>query len=178
MAVNLENASLVLNSRDASLSQDANTNWTWTNINLETVLGQMYYKYESFNICLSFVMSEANLVDSGITTVNDRNCLINIGGLPWINQTYNAKTNTNGSQTVIGFVQYPTNTSSSIVSPSFQSFYVATFTKNCPIVNININMKRIDLSLPTATNDFPNMLFLFDIYGVKPLINLLEHRMK
>lgn len=177
MSVNSENASLILNTRDA-IKSNANTTYTWNNINLNTLLGQMYDKYEAFNVCLSFCLSQATTVDAAITTVNDRNCIIYMEGLPWLNQTYSAKTNTNGTQTVIGFIQFPTNTSTTVTSPNFQSFYCATFGKNCNLCNITLQLKRIDNATPQATNDFPDVLYCFDIYGVEPKTKLIDNRIK
>ena len=72
MSTNLENTSLVLNTRDAVASDNKATH-TWNNINLESLLEGMYDKYDSFNLCLSFAMSMTNAVSSygAGTTVND-----------------------------------------------------------------------------------------------------------
>ena len=106
---------------------------------------------------MSFIVTDATGVDAAITTVNDRDVIIYMEGLPWLNQTYNAKTNTNESQTVIGILQFPNNTSNAVASPNFQSFYCATFGKNCSTANITITLKRLDNGIPQATNDYPNV---------------------
>jgi hypothetical protein len=177
MSVNLENASLVLNTRDA-VASDQKATHTWNNIDLQSLLEGMYDKYESFNLCLSFCMSMTSTLNATFGTVNDRNLLIYISGLPFKSQCYNAGTNKITNQTVMGYLQFPTDTSTSTTSPSFQSFYIATFTKNSPIANITIQLKRLDNTLPTVTNDLPNIVYVFDIYGVEPKTKLIDNRMK
>jgi len=179
MSVEKENASLVLNTRDAVASDNKATH-TWNNINLESLLEGMYDKYDSFNLCLSFAMSMTNAVNSygAGTTVNDRNLLIYVNGLPFKAQCYNAGTNRISNQTVLGYLQFPTDTTTSSTSPSFQSFYVATFTKNAPLCNITIQLKRMDNTLPTVNNDLPNIVYCFDIYGIDSKTKLIDNRMK
>ena len=179
MSVDKENASLVLLTKDA-VASDQKATHTWNKIDLQSLLEGMYDKYESFNLCLSFAMSTINGVNSygGLTTVNDRNLLIYVSGLPFKAQCYNAGTNRISNQTVMGYLQFPSDTSTSTTSPSFQSFYIATFTKNSPIANITIQLKRIDNTLPTLNNDLPQMVYCFDIYGVEPKTKLIDRRMK
>ena len=100
MSVNQENASLILNTRDA-VSSDQKATHTWNNINLESLLEGMYDKYESFNLCLSFAMSMTTTLNATFGTVNDRNLLIYVSGLPFKAQCYNAGTNRITNQTVM-----------------------------------------------------------------------------
>ena len=177
MSVNSENSSLILNTRDA-IASDQKATHTWNYINMETLLEGMYDKYESFNLCLSFAMSATTPLNATFGTVNDRNLLIYVSGLPFKAQTYNAGTNKTGTQTVLGYIQFPTDTSTAVTSPSYQSFYVATFNKNSQINNITIQLKRMDGTLPTVTNDLPNIVYCFDIYGVEPKTKIIDHRIK
>ena len=177
MAVNLENASLLLNTRDA-ISSDQKATHTWNNINMSTLLEGMYEKYESFNLCLSFCMSMTTTLNATFGTVNDRIVLIYVSGLPFKAQCYNAGTNKISQQAVIGYLQFPTDTSTAVTSPSFQSFYVANFNKSCENVSITIQLKRLDNTLPTVTNDLPNIVYVFDIYGVEPKTKLINQRIK
>ena len=45
------------------------TTYTWNNINLRTVLGDMYDKYDTFNLCLNTVSSA--VADVALGTGND-----------------------------------------------------------------------------------------------------------
>ena len=179
MSYNLENANLILNSRDAIKSQTG-TLFTWQNINLDTLLGPMANKYELFNICLSYASSSTTSADITFTTVNDRNLAIYMEGLSFVNQTYNSKTNTNGSQTFIGFILLPSNTSTAVAYQSYQSFYLASFCKTSSLVNISIQLKRLDGVQPSRNNDddLPPMFYSFDIYGVNPKKKYIDNRLQ
>ena len=50
-----ENASLVLNSVNASSTNSIKTSFTWANINLRSLLGDMYDRYDRFNLCLNTI---------------------------------------------------------------------------------------------------------------------------
>lgn len=52
---NLQNATLVLNSYDGCIATVNNSNLLWNNINLRTVLGDMYDKYDLFNLQLNSI---------------------------------------------------------------------------------------------------------------------------
>ena len=85
---NLENAALVLRTSDLTANSTTNvgtcdqyrTNFTWNNINLRTLLGGMYDKYERFNICLNTVSTSNIAVTPGVTD-DDRIVQIYLGGL-------------------------------------------------------------------------------------------------
>ena len=86
---------LVLRTSDLDIdgNQDEfGTNFTWTNINLRSLLSDLYNQYDYFNISLvSVSLSRCNALDPDTATDDDyenRNVLIKIAGLPFINQTY------------------------------------------------------------------------------------------
>jgi hypothetical protein len=43
---------------------------------MRSLLGDMWDKYETFNLCLNIITTEASLVDSQTTGENDRNLLV------------------------------------------------------------------------------------------------------
>ena len=105
---NEEVASLVLrvgdltaNSTNAvGTSNQFHTNMTWSNINLRTLLGPMYEKYDSFNLVPTSYQS--TVADGGIGGSSDDRCVsINISGLPFSNNVYNSATKTNQNSSVI-----------------------------------------------------------------------------
>ena len=58
---------------------------TWNNINLRTLLGDMYDKYNTFNLCLNTIStSQANTIDP---SPDSKNVNLRLSGLPFINQT-------------------------------------------------------------------------------------------
>jgi hypothetical protein len=79
---------------------------------------------------------------------------------------------------VRGKVLFESDTSATVIDTNYQSSYIATFTKNSQIANITIQLKRLDNTFPTITNDLPNIVYAFYIYGVEPKTKLIDNRMK
>ena len=84
---NLQNASLVLSTNNGTANNNR-TSITWNNINLRTLLGDMYEKSDLFNLCLNSVSSGATLNNIYKAPV-DNNVLMRVSGIPFINSTYN-----------------------------------------------------------------------------------------
>ena len=172
-----EKASLVLRSSDLTFGSStaigtANTNGTqltWNNINLRVLLGELYDKYDRFNLCLNTIAtSNADVIGSGDT--NNRLTYITVSGLPWTNNTYSQKSITNINETVIGTCVF---VSSGQTTQYYYDNNTATFGKNQDVCNITITLKKIsDDALPTSANPFPKIMFIFDIVGVE------EYRVK
>lgn len=174
---NLENASLILKGYDLTSTENnfgvcnsLNTSFTWKNINLRTVLGNMYDKYDTFNICLNTICCStppANLgVSYGNSDINNLHVIINISGLPFINQTYSQSNNRNTSSTPIGAFTFPTATTQ-VGLQSFYSSNVATFGKSQELCNITISYSKVlDGLSPTSNLAFPEPVFIFDIIGI------------
>ena len=95
----MENTTLVLKTVDSSSSLSNSVN-TWNNINLRNLLGNMYDKYEKFNLCLVNISTGASNNTLG-TSTDDLNVSVNISGLPFINQTYNTSTGNNTNTATI-----------------------------------------------------------------------------
>ncbi len=168
--MDLQNASLVLKSSDLSVgtsnqigtANSTNTAFTWNNINLRTVLGDMYDRYDAFNLCLNTVSTG---VAGTIGTINDdKNVIIKISGLPWLNQCYDVTRANNTQQTVIATFLFTGNQAN---TQYYYSNNIATFGKNQEQVNISIQYNRVSDDTPVQTvNNFPNAIFIFDIIGI------------
>jgi hypothetical protein len=102
-----QTASLVLKTFDLTYGSTTNagvadtlgTTFTWYNINLRVLLGDMYDQYDRFNLNLNTVAtskSPSYLQD----TENERCNYITIGGLQWVNNTYNTSSSNNTNATV------------------------------------------------------------------------------
>jgi len=166
----LENASLVLKSSDLTLNgtngvgtcDQYRITMTWNNINLRTVLGDMYDKYDTFNLYLNFIgsaTSNANLGNSN----DDRQIIVNMKGLPWINQTYSVANISNTDTKVLGIFEFVTDQSQVL---NFTDT-VTTFGKSQEQCNITIYYSKIlDSTTPSTTEAFPNVIFIFGIFGV------------
>jgi hypothetical protein len=171
---NLQIASLVLRSSDLGVngttsqygSCDANRlTQTWNNINLRTLLGDMYEKYDLFNICLNTITTSQTgfAGDIGINA-DDLNVIIKLSGLPFINQTYSVK---QGCNTNVCPITSFTFTNGTTNTQYFYSNNCNTFGKSQQSCNLTIQYGRVnDDLLPITLNPFPNMIFLFDIIGV------------
>lgn len=158
-----QNASLVLNTV-SGITNTKKTSCTWSNIDLRLLLGDMYNKYDRFNLCLNTVAQGFEVIS--LNSSNDGQCLIRITGLPWANNSYNITStgNNNNQSTIIGSFQFVSS------NPSTQYFYgsnMATFSKNQDLCNITIDyIKVYDLGVPISINSFPQMSFIFDIFGI------------
>ena len=175
---NLRNASLILKTSDLTANSitavgEANqymTKMTWYNVNLRTILGDMYDDYDQFNLCLNTFASALVLAGVG-ATLDDRQMVLKVAGIPFINQSYDVAKGHNSNGTYMGTIYYTQGQSSS------QLFYgsnIATFGKNQDVCNITISYERIlDGALPTTANAFPSSVFIFDIIGIdkKPTEN-------
>ena len=102
-----QTASLVLKTSDLTLNSSTSTgtvdqygtSFTWNNINLRVLLGDMYDQYDRFNLNLNTIAT--GFADVIGATTNDRCTYVTIGGLPWTNITYNQTANSNLNSTVI-----------------------------------------------------------------------------
>ena len=128
----------------------------------------MYDKYDRFNLCL-------NTIAQGVSTNNfwtsskDAQCIIRINGLPFVNNTYNISSSSGNSLSSNCVIATYTFTNNSSSTQYFYSSNFATFSKNSDICSITIDYLRVeDLAIPTTagTNTFPQMSFIFDIFGI------------
>ena len=166
-----QTASLVLKSSDLTFGStttvgtaDTNgTTLTWNNINLRVLLGDIYDQYDRFNLNLNTIAT--NAAGSIGTGADDRACYVTIAGLPWVNNTYSQKTNSNTPATVIASCVF---TSGGQTTQYYYGNNTTTFIKNQDICNITITiLKILDDAKPSTANPFPKMIFIFDIEGVE-----------
>jgi len=167
-----ESASLILKTHDLTLNtsnaigtaDQFGTSFTWNTINLRVLMGDLYDKYDRFNLCLNTIATTT--LANGTFAGNDDRCLyVTIGGLPWINNTYSQRFNTNQNDTVIASFYYTPN------AQTTQYYYgnnIATFKKGSGVHNISINfLKILDGTRPVPTANLPALIFMFDIVGVE-----------
>jgi hypothetical protein len=162
-----EKASLVLNSVNASSINAMRSSFTWNNINLRNLLGDMYDKYDRFNLCLNCISSA--YTGSALSGTNNSQVLIRLTGLPWIGCNYNISStgiNANNIYTIITSFKFSSSTPQEPLTQYFNES-IATFSKNSDIISITIDYLRlVDLSSPDTTNTYPQVSFIFDIYGI------------
>ena len=142
------------------------SSFTWTNINLRTLLGDMFDKYDRYLLLLQNISHAAS---AAIATNDDRSILINMSGLSFVNSTYNQKFQSNSGALIVCPFIFPS--AAGVQSQIYNNFAISTFIKQNDIVNISINYTRIkDDVAPTTT--CPHMCFIFNIVGIE------EYRVK
>jgi hypothetical protein len=164
-----ECASFVLRTSDA-VSNAVLTSHTWKNINLRTLMGNdMYDKYDLFMLKPLLQATAANQPSAWGNSLDDRNTVLNIQGLPFINNTYNVSTLTPTSSTIfntlltrLGGVATTTNGGSILTFGKYQelvdlTIFYSRFTKN-PAGNYQTQA--------TDGFPFPHFVFSFEIYGI------------
>ena len=150
-----------------------NTEITFNNINFRLLLGDMYEKFDNFNIQLVNITSDDNRTGELISgnSVSDRIVSVNLRGLNFLNQTYDSNTNLVGTSVSLAtYVLYDE------LSKNYTN-NIATFTKGNEVCNLTIYFKRVlDDAFPNCQSslDFPQMIFLFNIYGIPREIEKLN----
>jgi hypothetical protein len=162
-----ECASFVLRTNDA-VSNDTLTTHTWRNINLRTLMGNdMYDKYDLFMLKPILIANATNPPSNWGNVPDDRNCVLNIQGLPFINHL-NSTTLTKLSScpfsSLITRIGYTTSTNGGTI---------LTFGKYQELVDLTIFYSRINKNgsgnyrTQTTTGfPFPHFVFSFNIYGI------------
>lgn len=168
-------ASLVLKTSDLALNSDTevgscdtfNTNITWRNLNLRTILGDMYDKYDTFNLCLNSVSSGLANNTFGVD-LGDRTVQLNLTGLPFINNTYDAIRKNNTSVATIGTFVYVRQQAPSF---NYNNSNVVTFGKSQESCNFNIFYTRTALKNGSygvnTVATFPDAVIIFNIFGIE-----------
>ena len=149
---NQESASLILRTSDLTAGTQNNvgrsdqffTNMTWSNINLRTLLGSMYDKFDTFNLVpVTFAQAQGG---GGFGTADeDRTTSIFISGLPFTNCVYNTETKTNRNSAIINTFKFIRSNSTTVYGGQ-----ILTFTKNQELVNINIYYEFTTLTTTTT----------------------------
>jgi len=151
-----------LNSVNASL-----INSMRNNINLRNLFGDMYDKYDRFNLCLNCISTA--YTDSALSGTTNSQVLIRLSGLPWIGCNYYITSNAinvNNIYNIIGTFKFSSSTPQEPITFIYNN-NIATFSKNSDITSITIDYLRlVDLLTPDTTNTYPQVSFIFDIYGI------------
>lgn len=143
---------------------------TFRNINLRTLLGDMYDQYDTFNLSLTSITSAKTPAVLGPTfgdsDVDNLNLTLYISGLPFINNTYSLTRGGNTDTAFLGFYQYP----SVAATTGFRVYNQAgtvTIGKSQESCNLTLTFKRVlDNADPVTFLRFPNTNFTFLINGI------------
>ena len=198
-----ESTTLILNTFDISTSTDANIFYnatvdnqygtiennrctlTWKNINMRRVLGEMYDKYETFNMYLYQInQSSAFSAQIPVSYVPALLVDVKIKGLQFLNNTYNAvsRSNTNTAYLTAYVLNNGINTAAGTVTPMFNPS-ILTFSKHAERVNITIDMKALfsqqypAITVPNGAlaNSLGTFIFMFKLYGIPKRDNIITN---
>jgi hypothetical protein len=143
---------------------------TWNNINLRTILGTLYDRYDLFNICLSNITQSNGSGAFGID-YDDLIVQVYMAGLPFVNQTYSFADRSNTNVAMAGIFEFSEAGTNTV---NYNHTHSLTFSKQQDQVNLNIYYQRIFPSTYNAiynyavktTASFPEVIFKFKIYGI------------
>lgn len=144
----------------------------WYNINLRTLLGDLYDKFDTFNLCLTSISCGAPADGIGTQYLNsdidNGHLSVYISGLPFINNTYSVYNMCNTAEASIAVFTYPTATTA-IGYRVYNDAGILTFGKSQELCNIKISLRRVyDDEEPDTINFLPITNFMFTIVGVEP----------
>lgn len=166
----LQNASLVLETyylptteNNIGVKNSANTNFTWNNLNLRTMLGDMWDKYDYFNLVLveiSTTITPATSSPTGAELLQN----LYISGLPFTNSTYDTQLKLNTNKVI--FTTFTFGGANVAINKLYNGVNILTFRKEQEQCNLNIFYNQLGTSTATAKN-YPNITIIFDIIGVR-----------
>ena len=143
---------------------------TWKNVNIKCCIGELYNKYDKFNLKLTAVQ-----LRHSSATVTDAQFMIYMSGLPFINgSTYNTRHGPTNSS-ALGCVNFIASTSAGSTIPIISG--LASFDKpRQDKVNISIELKNSAATFPTTSivngytekpsANIGHWSVMCDIYGV------------
>lgn len=176
---NLEGATFILRTCDlpsfasgsnqaGSSNNASHSSFTWNNIDLKSILGDLWDKYDFFNISLV-----SNISSTGNPTFNstaDRLGIVYMAGgsFKWQNCRYDTGTKSFTNNACIGFVNFSSLTTAIGTTVQYNRNSINTFSKGVPIGSINISYNRVSDNQPNTTISLtlPAMVFTFSVWGI------------
>ena len=146
--------------------------FTWYNVNIRMILGDLYDKYDRFNICLNNISATAQNGTATTVIFDERLLQIKFSGLPFIT-SYNHGTCSNIGQVILNCVNLPKPEAA--ISTYYYAFsekpYFTFYKNNTSTCNLNIDLQCVYTDdYPVYTNEkelLSHMMFSFSIYGVE-----------
>ena len=169
------NASFILRTSDlptfanspnsnGSTNNSSASSFTWNNIDLRLILGDLWDRYEYFNICLSSALYST----ATITYASNDNKMsgIYMSGLNWTSN-YDTGKKQRVPYVPIGYLA--SNPISSTVGAyyTFNTLFSNTFRRNDPITSLTIFYNKISDNTPVVTTaPLPQTAFTFKIIPI------------
>ena len=155
--MNLESSTLVLRSINANINVGGfNNDMTFQNINMKSLLGAMYNKYNRFKLILTAFATAPS-------SVNTTNGIVNIymEGLNWYQSSYDTSVNANRTRALVGTGEYVT--SGRTINYVTEAGYM--FDTQQTNVDLRIFITRVTDDTIQATQYSPSIV-VFSIYGI------------
>jgi hypothetical protein len=156
-----------------SLNDTHRSSMTWSNVDIQSIMGEMWDKYTYFTIILVSAVASSLLFAN---QVPDLIGIINMQGLQFINSSYSIKSKCRQPSVPVGYVNFK-NTSQGTTTTNKSNASVQ-FQKGQPILDLTLTLNRaVDGTLMQAflfTNGGgaldgmnPHQIFTFRIEGVE-----------
>lgn len=141
---------------------DTRTIITWYSVNLEDILGDLYEKYDFFNLRLKTI--QYNSQAGFATTANDRTLFFQMSGLNFANSNYDTARGCNVGTTIIGSSIFGVN-NPAIITCDDAFIITIRKQKSADITMTYINVNNQPPSTGAGTQ-FPRVAFYFDLTPV------------
>ena len=169
------NASFILRTSDlptfanspnsnGSTNNSSASSFTWNNIDLRLILGNLWDEYEYFNICLSSTLFSTATITYA-SNDNKMGCIY-MSGLNWTSN-YDTGKKQRVPYVPIGYLNSGSISSTVGTVQPFNSLFSNTFRKNDPITSLTIFYNKIsDGTANVTTAPFPQVAFTFKIIPI------------
>lgn len=139
------------------------TDATWYSVSFRDICGDMWNKYEVFNLRLNS-MSYQQTAAFGVAEF-DRLVYFAMSGPAWENNNYSISRKTNIASSIIGMTDLQENIATALI---FDTTFITSFRKQ-DACNIRIQLLTLDGQPPTlnAATNFPRISWFFDITGAE-----------
>lgn len=175
---NLESATFILRTSDlptfangandkGSSNNASHSSFTWNNIDFRAILGDMYDKYDYFNIAL--VSSTSGVSGATFPSNDNKMGIIYMSGLRWQNCNYDILRKTKTEASCIGIINFSGLSAALGTQIAYNNLSYNTMSKPNNNVNLTIYYNKIvdGLSNTTTTGTFPAMAFVFKVVPCK-----------
>ena len=143
------------------------SSFTWNNIDLRAILGDLYDQYDTWKIGLAGQLHNVSALT--YATYDNRIGQLVMTGLDFKNCTMSSVTNRNTNQATIGYVNFATVSTTVGVVQNYNNLFMVNFsTSGNSLVNITLQYLRIsdNAICQCATSTFPASTFIFKIYPI------------
>lgn len=113
------------------------TAYTWYNIDLHQILGDLYEKFDYFNLRVSAIQGDAGIGAYGSTT--DFNCYFQMTGPTFYNSSYDVADQKTTNTTTVANHVFTRNLPFTIF---YNDVFISTFRKQ-PTLDLTINLLRV-----------------------------------